>query len=73
MLYMVWATVALSSVITRTPRKLNTAAIIIAAFELMDLVEIDVAIALGASVHPLTNITPNVNITVIASAGLRMN
>ena len=70
---MVSATVALSSVITNTPRKLNTAAIRIAARGLMERVEMQVAIALGASVHPLTRITPNVSATVTISAGLDVN
>ena len=56
-------------VITRMPKKLQTAAIRIAARGEIDLVEIAVAIAFGASVHPLTKITPNVNIIVKKNAG----
>lgn len=70
---MVEATLALSTVINSTPKKLNTAAIRIAAFGPMALVETQVAMAFGASVQPLTRITPVVNNTVIASAGLEMN
>ena len=55
---------------TNTPRKLNTAAIMIAARGLIERVEMQVAIALGASVQPLTRITPNVSATVTISAGL---
>ena len=64
---------AFTIVITNTPRKLNTAAIKIAALGDMDLVDTQVAIALGASVQPFTRITPNVNATVIASTGLEIN
>jgi hypothetical protein len=46
---------------------------IIAARGLIDLVEMHVAIAFGASVHPFTNITANVKTTVIISAGLLKN
>jgi hypothetical protein len=35
----------------------------------IDLVDIQVAIALGASVQPLTNITPRSRTTVINNAG----
>lgn len=70
---MVCATVALSSVITNTPRKLKIAAIKIAARGPMDRVEMQVAIAFGASVQPLTRITPNVSATVTISAGLDVN
>lgn len=67
---MVWATVAFKSVITRTPRKLKKAAIKIAARGLMERVETQVAMALGASVQPLTKITPKVRITVTTRPGL---
>ncbi|GLI19535.1 hypothetical protein TSYNTROOL_18210 [Tepidanaerobacter syntrophicus] len=33
----------------------------------MDLVDMQVAIAFGASVHPLTKMVPNVNNTVMAN------
>jgi hypothetical protein len=48
-----------------TPRKLNIAAIIIDFLGPIDLVEITVAIAFGASVQPFTNITPITNKDVI--------
>ena len=67
---MVCATVALRSVMTNTPRKLNSAAIKIAAFGGMHLVTTQVAMALGASVYPLTRITPSVRDTAISSCGL---
>ena len=57
-------------VIIRTPRKLNIAAIMMALDAFIDLVETHVAIALGASVHPFTRITPSVNSTVTISKGL---
>lgn len=38
-----------------------------------DLVDIAVAIALGASVQPLTKITPNVNSVVMTKGGLFMS
>jgi|UPI0004AD2555 hypothetical protein len=41
-----------------------------AARGLIDRVETQVAIALGASVHPFTIITPNVRIVVIINGGL---
>lgn len=46
----------------RTPNILHIAAIIKAYKGLIDLVEIHVAIALGASVHPLTKTTPKTSI-----------
>jgi hypothetical protein len=52
---------------TRTPRKFMPAAIRMAALGSMDRVETQVAIALGASVHPLTRITPSVSRTMITS------
>ena len=55
---------------TNTPIKLNTAAIAIAARGGIDRVEMQVAIAFGASVHPFTRITPSVSSTVMSSAGL---
>jgi hypothetical protein len=54
---------------TNTPKKLNTADIIIASCGCRALVDTHVAIALGASVHPFTKITPKVNITVIVRVG----
>ena len=69
MLLIVEATEALILVIMRTPRKLNAALIMIAERGLMQRVVMHVAIAFGASVHPLTKITPSVSATVIISAG----
>lgn len=39
----------------------------------MARVETQVAIALGASVHPLTMMTPNVNTVVMINAGYMLN
>jgi hypothetical protein len=69
MRYIVSATVALIIVITNTPKKLRTAAIIIALPGLMDRVETQVAIAFGASVQPLTKITPKVNSVTTSKGG----
>lgn len=60
-------------VITRTPKKLKTAAMSIANLGEMERVEIQVAIALGASVQPFTNITPRVKRTVILNVGLAIS
>jgi hypothetical protein len=70
---MVWATVALTKVIRNTPKKLKTAAIKIAARGPIERVETQVAMAFGASVHPLTKITPKVNIVIMTSAGFDDN
>ena len=67
---MVCATVALSMVMISTPRKLKTAAIKIAAPGVMERVETQVAMALGASVQPLTRMTPSVSRTETARVGL---
>lgn len=40
-----------------------------AFFGVIDLVDTQVAIALGASVHPLTNITPSIKAEVMNKAG----
>ena len=69
MLLMVMATLLLISVITKTPRKLKTAAMMIAFLGLIARVEIQVAMAFGASVQPLTRMTPIVRITVTNNAG----
>ena len=69
MLLIVDATEAFIFVIIRTPRKLNTALIMIAGLGLMQRVVIHVAIAFGASVHPFTKITPSVSSEVIRRAG----
>jgi hypothetical protein len=62
--------VAEINVIKNTPRKLNTAAISIALRSDIHLVETQVAIAFGASVQPLTSITPRVSTTAISISGL---
>ena len=64
MFEIVAATFALTSVITSTPQKFSAAAIRIAACGRIARVETHVAIAFGASVQPLTRITPVVNSTV---------
>ena len=69
-LVIVIATFELTMLITKTPRKLNTAARSIAALADRHLVTTQVAIALGASVQPLTSITPIVNKTATMSRGL---
>ena len=69
MLYMVMATEALIAVITRTPKKLNIAAMTIALRTPIARVETQVAIAFGASVHPFTRITPSVSSADTASIG----
>ena len=70
MFFTVMATVALSSVITSTPKKLNTADISTAALGVMARVATTVAMALGASVQPFTNTTPKVSRTVTSKTGL---
>ena len=60
---MVAATLAFTMVITRTPRKLKTAAIKMALRALIARVETQVAMALGASVQPFTSTTPSVSAT----------
>ena len=70
---MVWATVALTIVIKKTPRKLKTAAIKIAGFGAIARVETQVAIAFGASVQPFTSTTASVKSTVMHSAGFVNN
>ena len=61
MFEMVDATLAFMCVMMNTPKKLKTALIIIAFRVDKHRVVIHVAIAFGASVHPLTNITASVN------------
>jgi hypothetical protein len=70
MFEIVTATFGEIRVITKTPRKLNTDARIIALLGLITRVEIAVAIAFGASVQPLTSTTANVKMQVTSSAGL---
>ena len=69
MLLIVEATEAFTLVMISTPRKLNAALMRIAGRGLMHRVVMHVAIAFGASVHPLTKITPSVRRAVISSAG----
>ena len=68
-LVMVMATVEFTMVITTTPAQLHTAAITMARFTSSDLVDTQVAMAFGASVIPLTQMTPRVRRTVINNAG----
>ena len=60
-------------VITKTPRKSQSAAIRMAFLGEMDLVDTQVAMAFGASVQPLTITTPSVSSTVMASVGLEIS
>ncbi len=59
-----------SFVMNNTPKKLKTAAMSTALRADIDRVETQVAIALGASVQPLTRITPIVKITVMSKGRL---
>ena len=70
MLEMVEATDELMWVMTSTPRKLNPALSRMAGRTRMQRVLMQVAMALGASVQPLTKMTPSVSTTVISSTGL---
>jgi len=56
----------------KTPKKLKTAAIKIADFTDIERVETHVAIAFGASVQPLTKITPIINKVVTNKIGLEI-
>ena len=67
---MVLATLALKCVMMSTPRKLNAALMRIAARAGMQRVVTQVAMALGASVQPLTKMTPSVSNVVTVRAGL---
>ena len=58
MLKMVWATAAVTSETSNSPRKLQMAAMRMAALGRIARVETTVAMALGASVAPFTTITP---------------
>ena len=64
------ATVALIMVMTKVPRKLKKAAMRTAGCAFIARVATQVAMALGASVQPLTKMTPSVRMTVMSSAGL---
>ncbi len=66
MLLMVEATEAFSWVMMNTPRKLKTAAMMTAERTRMQRVVTQVAMALGASVQPLTKMTPSVSNVVTA-------
>ena len=70
MLLMVEATELLIWVMTKTPRKLNTALIQMAWRTSRQRVVTQVAMALGASVQPLTKMTPRVKTTVMIRMGL---
>ena len=72
-LYKVYTTVELISVITSTPKKLNSAAIAITLLGLIALIDTHVAIALRASVHPFTRITPKIKIVITTSVGFFNN
>jgi hypothetical protein len=67
MLLIVFATLALTMVINRAPRKFRTTAIFTAVEGVITLVDTAVAIALGASVQPLTNMTPKRRSTTITN------
>ena len=69
MFWIVTATEALISVIHRTPKKLKTADSRTADFGSSARVATQVAMALGASVQPLTKMTPSVKISVTQSKG----
>lgn len=68
-LLMVEATELLIWVMMNTPRKLKKALMMMAFLALRHRVVTQVAMALGASVHPFTKITPRVNRVVTRSAG----
>ena len=69
MFEMVDATDELIIVMSSTPKKLKTALMMMAGRILMLRVVTAVAIALGASVQPLTKMTPKVSKTVTAKMG----
>ena len=71
-LLMVEATLALIWVMIRTPKKLQIALMIMADRTRMHRVVTQVAMALGASVQPLTKMTPSVRTTVIAKTGFEV-
>ena len=56
----------------RTPKKLQMALMIMADRTRMHRVVTQVAMALGASVQPLTKMTPSVRTTVIAKTGFEV-
>ena len=59
-LNMVCATAAVNRETTSSPRKLQTAAMTMAGFGFIALVDTTVAIAFGASVAPFTTMTPKI-------------
>jgi hypothetical protein len=65
MLLIVSATCELRKVMISTPQKLSMTAIVMAVRGRKTRVETAVAMALGASVHPFTKITPNTSAPVI--------
>lgn len=67
---MVSATVGHNFVMTIMPRRLQPAAIKIAARGEIERVETQVAIALGASVPPLTSIAAKISTTDMRNGGL---
>ena len=69
-LLIVDATELLICVMMNTPRKLKRALIQMALRIRIQWVVTQVAMALGASVQPLTKMTPRVSSTVISSTGL---
>ena len=71
-LLMVEATLALIWVMIRTPKKLQMALMIMADRTRMHRVVTQVAMSLGASVQPLTKMTPSVRATVIAKTGFEV-
>jgi len=73
MLYIVSATVALKSVINKTPKKLQTAAIGIAHSGLIERVPIQVAIEFAASVKPFIKTADSVISTVSTKGRLVVN
>ena len=70
MLKMVCATADVTSETSSRPRKLQTAAMRMASLGFMARVETTVAMALGASVAPLTTMTPILSSVTATSTGL---
>ena len=70
MLNMVWATAAVTSDTRSRPKKLQTAAMRMAALGFMARVETTVAMALGASVAPFTTMTPILSRVTATKTGL---
>ena len=70
---MVWATAVETSDTSKSPRKLNTAAMMMACRGFMARVETAVAMALGASVAPFTMITPILSRVTTRRMGFRIS